>query len=521
MNGAIPSLEELFTQDFGVRTPTPLQRAICRIADGARLGELADHPDVLAAIGPMMGPRSVPKTMLLLCAVRSGKSMLASAAAIRCGLTCDVSPCGPGDIPRVPVLSTRKEEAKVIYDHLMGAFRTSPRLAALLVREPTKDSITFRHPTGRPIEIKIVAGARAGTSLAARWLAGVIFDEAGKMVGANEAVVNLDDARHNVAGRLMQSACAREWMTTSPWAPFGPVYTIVVDRWRRSSAALVVVRARGDLMNPQWWTPARAAELAETNPDAYRTDFLAEFSDPESALIAGAHLERATRATPLELVPEDPRTDRWEYAAEMDPATRGNAWTLVVTKRVGRKTVVCLAREWKGSRVRPLAIKEVLREIAELLQPFKIAQSEDGRRRVGTDQHALEQLRQVGKEVGLDVVEFPGTRAGNDNGYFELARRFELGEIEIPALPNLLSDLRRLRKVVVAGGVHVELPKSSDGRHCDFAPPIMRASQRATRQPVREDPRPPWQREQEASLARARARYAPPAEVPWWKRGIA
>lgn len=109
----IPSLEELITQDFGLREPTPLQRAICRIADGAKLGDLADHPAVTEAIGPMTGPRAVPKTMLLLCAVRGGKSLIASAAAIRCGLTCDTSPCGPGDIPRVPVLSTRKDEAKV------------------------------------------------------------------------------------------------------------------------------------------------------------------------------------------------------------------------------------------------------------------------------------------------------------------------------------------------------------------------------------------------------------------------
>jgi hypothetical protein len=34
---------------FGLETASPLQRAICRIADGASLEELAAHPDVAQA----------------------------------------------------------------------------------------------------------------------------------------------------------------------------------------------------------------------------------------------------------------------------------------------------------------------------------------------------------------------------------------------------------------------------------------------------------------------------------------
>ena len=62
----IHSLEQTFTQDFGVHQPTALQRAICRIADGKGLGELAAHPDVVQAIGPMPAKRFIPKAMLLL-----------------------------------------------------------------------------------------------------------------------------------------------------------------------------------------------------------------------------------------------------------------------------------------------------------------------------------------------------------------------------------------------------------------------------------------------------------------------
>jgi hypothetical protein len=510
----IPSLEQTFTQDFGVRAPTALQRAICRIADGKGLGELAAHPDVVQAIGLMPAKRFVPKAMLLLCAVRGGKSTIAGAAAVRCAETCDTSPCGPGDIPRVPILSTHKDEAKVIMDHLLGAFRTSPRLASLLLAEPTESKgILMRHPTGRPIEIKVVAGSRAGASLAARFLAAVLFDEAAKMVGAEDGVVNLDHARRNVAGRLLSSACAPEWLISSPWAPFGPVYTEVVDHWQRPGPEIVVVRARGDLMNPQWWTPQRIAELERTNPDAYRTDFLAEFADPDSALIAGAHLELALRG------PEDlPFEQGWEYAAEMDPGTRSNAWTLVVSRMLGRRTQIVLAKEWRGSKSKPLSSKEVLRDIASILAPYNIAHSQEGRRRIGTDQWSVDALRDIGKDFGLDLIEFTATRSSNDDGYLELARRFELGEVEIPDSPTLLSDLRRLRRITTAGGVRVDLPQTSDGRHCDYAPPIMRAAQRMTAQPKKADVRPIWKQEQDAAFEHARQKHGRKVEVPWWKR---
>jgi hypothetical protein len=268
-------------------------------------------------------------------------------------------------------------------------------------------------------------------------------------------------------------------------------------------------------MNPAWWTPARAEALERSDPDAYRTDFLAEFADPDTALIAGTHLDRAMRSEPVELRP--PEGDRYEYAAEMDPGTRSNAWTLIVTKMVGRRTVICLAREWKGSKAMPLSSREVLREIAALLAPYRIAHSEEGRRRVGTDQWSVDALRDLGKDMGLDLIEFPATRSSNDDGYLELARRFELGEIELAPVPNLVSDLRRLRRITTAGSVRIDLPQTSDGRHCDFGPPLMRAAQRATYQPQAQDLRPQWQIEQDASLARARSKHVK-HEVPWWKR---
>jgi hypothetical protein len=191
-----------------------------------------------------------------------------------------------------------------------------------------------------------------------------------------------------------------------------------------------------------------------------------------------------------------------------------------VTRMLGKKTQVVLAKEWRGSKVHPLSSRDTLREIAHLLAPYRIAHSAEGQPRVGTDQWSVDALRDLAKDpaIRLDLIEFPATRASNDDGYLELARRFELGEIDMPALPSMLSDLRRLRRITTSGSVRVELPQTSDGRHCDFAPPLMRAAQRATAQPAVRDPRPLWKQEQDEALERAKRTHGRKAEVPWWKR---
>ena len=511
---AAPSLEELLTQDFGLRTPTPLQRAICRIADGRKLDDLEHHPDVLAAIGRMgQMPRAIPLAVLLCCGIRGGKSQIAGAAATRCGLSCDTSMMtSGGDLPRVAILSTHRDQAKQTYDHLVYAFTTT-RLKARLVKEPT-DRILFFHDTGRPIEIVVVAGARAGVSLASKWLIAAIFDESAKMVGASEGVVNLDAARQNVAGRLVPSGCCPEWLISSPWAPFGPFFKVVQDSWKRPTRNMVVVRGRGDQMNPSWWTPARIEDV-KRNPDAYKTDFLAEFADAEGALIPGVHIEAAVRAAPADVPPEN----GYQYAAEMDPGVRSNAWTLVVTRMVGKRTQCVLAREWTGSKTEPIDPIATLRAVRACVAPYRVE-------RVGSDQYGIDFIRAIGRDLRdkdgnptpLEVTEYQATRKSNDEGYTDLAQRFAVGEMEIPDNPNLVSDLRRLVRKTVATGIHIDLPQTSDGRHCDFAPALMRAAQRGTAQPKVADPRPQVQVEQEASLARAVKRYGRKAEVPWWKR---
>ncbi len=109
--------------------------------------------------------------------------MIAACKAIVCALTCDVTGLSPGDELRVPVLSVDKDSARQVFSHVLGVLTSRPHLRKLMVGQPTADSVTIRHQSGREVEIKVVAMAKYGTTLTGRWIPACIFDEAPRMAG--------------------------------------------------------------------------------------------------------------------------------------------------------------------------------------------------------------------------------------------------------------------------------------------------------------------------------------------------
>jgi hypothetical protein len=480
------TLEQLLTSPkaFGLTTASPMQRAVCRIADGLPLGELASCAEVIAAVGSVADlPSEMPRAMLLLSAIRTAKSLIASVVSVRSTQIVDVSGLGPGETPRVSVLSLTTDLGRVVFDHIVGTVMSKPLLKALLVGEPTADTITLRHPTGKPIEIKVVAGARAGASLVARWSAGVVFDEAPRMLGEDDGVVNFDDARRAVLGRLLPGA--QLVAIGSPWAPRGPIYEMVQEHWRKPSRELVVIRAPGPVMNPVWWTPERVERLRVSDEQTYRTDVLGEFADPESSLFASSEIEAATRAAPLVLEPEDGHS----YRAAIDPATRGNSFALVIvtSKRVaGRVTPrrsVAMVRQWTGSKTSPLSPDAVLREIAGICKRYGVDYAY-------TDQWSADALRDIALRYDLSLIERPVTATNKVAMFEDMRTRIADGDVELPPDPQLRADLLSIRKRVTTNGIAIELPRTGDGRHADTCPALALALSQAIPDPAVTGPEP-------------------------------
>ena len=463
-------LEELYVsrQGWGCETATPVGRAILRASQSKPLAELASDADVLEAFGGSEAiaalPTEAPLEVDIQAGIRTGKSRIASCVAFFASQTVDVSRLAPGEIPRVSVVSLRIDSAQVVLDHLVGTLESRPWLKKLLLEEPTSDSILLRHPSGRPIEVKVVAGARAGGTLVARWSAGAVFDEYARMVGADDAVVNYDDARRAVLGRLLPGA--QVWSIGSRWAPMGPAYERAQSHFGKPTREHLLVAATGPQLNPVHWTPEKCAALQKSDDLAYRTDVLNEFADPESAFFTQTEIKRATRVGPL-VMPSEPNTF---LAAGIDPGTRGNSWPLVLVQ-MGKdmegvyRFSVLLACQWTGTSSMPLSPVEIFAAIERKLRPY-------GQVPVISDQHSADALLDIATRTHVKL-RIKSITSANRNELFERIKgQLSQGTLELPNEPVLLRDLASVRRRVTQAGLAYHLPKTPDGRHADYVPAL-------------------------------------------------
>ncbi len=404
-------------------------------------------------------------------------------------LTCDVSSLRPGEIPRVSVVSLKKDLADVIMNHIVGSVKASPLLRPFLMGEPSGDGLMLKHPSGTPVEVCVVAGSRAGASLVARWSAGCIFDEFPRMVGGDDAVVNWDDQRRAVVHRLLKGC--KLWHIGSPDAPYGPAYDLFTEHWGRPTPERVVIRAPAPAMNPVTWTPERVAEARRVDPDAAKTDIDAEFRTPDEAMFSAEAITRATRAAPF--IRE--RVAGNTYYAAMDPATRGNGWTLVIATREAGKTIVVRAEERIGSRDEPLDPGEVMAEYGTILHSYGLST-------VHSDQAMGDALIKLARQNGVNMAQWTLNANDKFRKYLAIRTHLERGDIELPPVAHLRTDLLHVRKRVTPDGVRVVLPQTSDGRHCDFAPALMLVLSR-----VLPDPEPPKKDVADDETARMREMF--------------
>jgi hypothetical protein len=157
------------------------------------------------------------------------------------------------------------------------------------------------------------------------------------------------------------------------------------------------------------------------------------------------------------------------YVAAMDPATRGNAWTLVVLgvdKRDGANAWrVVLARQWQGSSLQPLSPTATLAEVRRLVEPYGLG----GRVPVWTDQWGFDAINELAGRVGLRLAMRSLSGPERTRAYENMRSAVQANRLELPPDPVVRNDLRGVQKVVNHTGVTVKLARTADGRHCDYA----------------------------------------------------
>lgn len=478
-------LEALFTSrnGFGVESATPLQRALCRATDGEDLGDLWNDASVRKAFGVRPPVGCVPLSVLVLAAIRSGKSTLAAARAFAASQTVDLTGVKSGDEIRIPILSIDKDSARATFTHVAGAIVGSPSLRKRLIGSPTADSLWLRHPLGAPIEIKTAALARYGSTVISRWLAGVIFDEAPRMGSEDDSVRNLNESRRASAGRILPGG--QTWMIGSPWSPVGPIYDLVTEHEGKPSRQVVVIRAPGPAMNPTYWTPERCDELRVNDPHAYKTDVLAEFADPPDALFASSLIERAQRSGPEVLPPHK----RVNYVATLDPATRSPNWTLIIAGNYGLGGPggtqpilrIALAKQWLGNQHQPLNPDRTMAAVAKLVKRYRLDECI-------TDPRAIADLYDIAERHGIQLVSNQMEAKDRLPMVESLGMPLSHGTLDLPHDRQLRNDLVGVRKRVTLSGFALVLPKTGEGRHADYVLPLAACYAHAPEAPEAAEP---------------------------------
>lgn len=436
-----------------------------RAADGRELDGVLDEDAMVRHFGTERVPPRRPTLVVIVAGVRGGKTFLASGAVAHAALTADLSPVPIYEIPRISIVAPAVDAAAATFSLLSGAIRSSPILQRY-VESSTAESIIIKRDDGRKVEIKVVAAHRGGLTLRNRWSAGFVMEEVAQFgAEAGGYTVNAEEILRAGETRLLPGC--QGWIISSPYGPEGLLYELYKDHFGKPGRYLVV-HAPTLALNPVTVSREMVEAIRAKTPDVAAREYDAQWLDPDTAFFAGQHLEAAQRRTPLEL----PFDELCHYVAAIDPGTRANSWTLIVATKPQKvstdgslvdKISVVLAREWKGSRQDPLSPDKVMGEIAEVVKPYGVTT-------VASDIHMADALRDIGNRHGISVWADTAITSKKKLDMFETLRALLAdGRLEIPAVPELLADLRHVRKRVAANAISVHLPVTPNGRHCDYA----------------------------------------------------
>lgn len=460
-----PELLLTAPEGFGLTKATPLQRAIACLIRGWQIPDrLWADVDVQAAFnGYRPTAEDATDELGIVAGIRGGKTLMASMAVVYATQNVDLDSgrglnMVRGEVPRVSIVSVSIDQAETAFGYIKGAVMGSQALSQLLIGEPTVDTITLRHPSGRPIEICVVAGSRAGSSLVGRWCAGVIFDEAPLMALGEGGKIDLKDMATNVRPRMLNGA--RIMYIGSPWGNSGFIHDLFQQNWGKPSPVCLFVKARGDWLNPSVWTPEEQERIKKKDERSYRLNFLAEFMDPESSMYASVSVDTAMARTEMVKPPEDGKV----YTAAIDPGMSSNSWTFGIAETVDNvRFDVVLAKQWTGSGSTPLVAGEVFQEMLPDLLAYRCAGS------CKTDQWAAEPLREIARTYGIGLSPITITKANKFKLYASVGVRLDSNYLSLPPLSEMRQDLLNVKKRITTDGVKVILPETADGRHCDYA----------------------------------------------------
>lgn len=359
----------------------------------------------------------------------------------------------PGDMATVAIVSTDKAEA-------LGRLHTIEKILEALdvPYEPSRSPKLGVKLKGRNVEFRVFAATIKGVSGFTGIF--VICDELAKWRDADTGVNPATTVLASVRPTMATQPHARMALISSPMGRLDAHY----DAYEEGETERQVVAHA-----PTWTANPTITEAQthrdEPDPATHAREYRAvPQTGSESSLLTEHLVDRATRHGG-----DAPKPERGWCIATMDPATRGNAWTLVVATR-NEKGVrrVLVVREKRGTPTEPLSPRAVFDEWAPMLRSYGISV-------ILTDQWAIDALQDSATACGLFLQEEAWHTKNKAEAYDALLKHAQNNELELPDEKNVKNDLLGIRRKLTRNGVTYELATTQDGRHSDFAPAIAMA----------------------------------------------
>jgi hypothetical protein len=360
---------------------------------------------------------------------RGGKSRTLALIAVYLACFKDYTPyLAPGEVATIAVLAADRSQARAIFRFCLGLLRAVPLLAPMISRSDAEQIVLSNRTV---IEISTASfRSTRGYSYAA-----VLCDEAA-FWRSDEASANPDvEIMRALRPGLASIPGSMLLVASSPYAKRGELYAAYRRHFGRDDGRVLVWKADTATMNPSI-DPAIIAEAYQSDPEAARAEYGAEFRNDLADFVTRETVDAVTMWGRHELPPEPGVA----YSAFCDPSGGiSDAMALAVGHL--SQGAVCVLDALLEVRP-PFDPEAAVAQCAALLRRYGVAT-------IIGDKYAGSWPVARFREDGIEFVQ--SARPKSDL-YHDLLPLLNAGRVELLDLPRLGAELCGLERRTARSG---------------------------------------------------------------------
>jgi len=397
----------------------------------------------------------------------SGKSTVASALAVYCAWTADLSHVGRGQVPCAFVVSPSKPIAKIAVAIGRELVRGTP--LERHVEDDTADGFTLRRSDGRLVEVRSVAASRGGANLRGRDVVVLILDE-------SEFFASGDDGDFAVTDRDQVSAAMPRLLAhviaiSTPW----PVETFTGEAFDRNYGHLkdaVAALGTSTFMRPtEQLERDIAREMGRDEENAQREYFCVPGARGGSRLFVEGLREAVVEGRAAVIAAGHGAS----VGAGGDLGLERDSSAIAIASRVEDVYELLESDEIRPAKGQPLSPRYVI------VDRFAPVMRRHGVTSIALDAHYRQSAIEHLNTCHLSFEDAPSGAQGKYDSYMFLRGLLRASKLRLPNDPRLLAQLRAVTAVPVSGGsIRIASPRRAGGGHGDVVSALVLAIWRAS-----------------------------------------